>query len=63
MRGHLGVQSLKFITIDGLLPRGGHRGGGATRRRRLLRRLFLGRLPGEATDQMARGFKLAERPS
>jgi amidophosphoribosyltransferase len=60
MRGHLGVQSLRFISLDGLYRAVGVPGGRDPSAPAYCDACFSGDYPVKPTDQLARGFKLAE---
>jgi amidophosphoribosyltransferase len=60
MRGHLGVQSLKFISLDGLYRAVGVPGGRDPAAPAYCDACFSGDYPVKPTDQMAKGFRLAE---
>jgi amidophosphoribosyltransferase len=60
MRGHLGVQSLRFISLDGLYRAVGVPGGRDPAAPAYCDACFSGDYPVKPTDQLARGFKLAE---
>ena len=60
MRHHLGVASLKFISLDGLYRAVGVAAGRDPKQPAYCDACFSGDYPVKPTDQMARGFKLAE---
>ena len=51
MRDWIGVDSLKFVSLDGLYRAAGEAAGRDADAPRILRRLLLGRLPGRALGQ------------
>ncbi len=60
MRAHLGVASLRFISIDGLYRAVGVPGGRNAAQPAYCDACFSGDYPVKPTDQLARGFKLSE---
>ncbi|MCS6625858.1 amidophosphoribosyltransferase [Roseibacterium beibuensis] len=60
MRSHLGVASLRFITLDGLYRAVGVAEGRDPKTPRYCDACFSGDYPVKPTDMMARGFELAE---
>jgi hypothetical protein len=57
MRGHLGVDSLRFLSLDGLYRAVGEAGGRDAGRAALLRCLLFGRLPGGAVGHDRRRLR------
>ncbi|AHM04812.1 Amidophosphoribosyltransferase [Roseibacterium elongatum DSM 19469] len=60
MRRHLGVASLKFISLDGLYRAVGVAEGRDPKAPRYCDACFSGNYPVQPTDMMAKGFELAE---
>ena len=59
MRDHLGVDSLEFITLDGLYRAVGEAGGRDPAAPRYCDACFSGQYPVEPSDQIAKGFEMA----
>ena len=59
MRAHLGVDSLRFITLDGLYRAVGEAGGRNADAPRYCDACFSGEYPIAPSDQIARGFRVA----
>jgi amidophosphoribosyltransferase len=57
MRDHLGVDSLKFISIDGLYRAVGQSGGRDAKSPQYCDACFTGEYPITPTDMIERGFK------
>ncbi|PRY95330.1 amidophosphoribosyltransferase [Hasllibacter halocynthiae] len=58
MREHLGVDSLRFVTLDGLYRAVGEAGGRDARAPQYCDACFSGEYPVEPADQVGRGFRL-----
>ncbi|WP_158968442.1 amidophosphoribosyltransferase [Chachezhania sediminis] len=58
MRNHLGVDSLKFISLDGLYRALGEEGGRDTRHPQYCDACFSGEYPVQPSDQIDQGFQL-----
>lgn len=60
MRRHLGVDSLRFVSLDGLYRAAGEANGRDAKSPRYCDACFSGEYPVNPTDMMAKGFKMKE---
>ncbi len=60
MRRHLGVDSLRFVSLDGLYRAAGEAKGRDAKNPRYCDACFSGEYPVNPTDMMAKGFKMKE---
>ena len=60
MRRHLGVDSLRFVSLDGLYRAAGEANGRDAKNPRYCDACFSGEYPVNPTDMMAKGFKMKE---
>ncbi len=60
MRKHLGVDSLRFVSLDGLYRAAGEANGRDAKSPRYCDACFSGEYPVNPTDMMAKGFKMKE---